>query len=417
MNDILHIKDFPSETTLLKEFSNPFADPPLCVNAHIHTPYSFSAFEAVTDIFIQAMEENISILGITDFITVEGYDEFYRLAYEHSIFPLFNIEFMGLMQEEQKKGIRINDPNNPGRMYFCGKGLSFPVISNEFNRKILQDVFDNSTRQTQQMVSLLNAHLKKLKAGFVLDFEEIREKLTKGLVRERHIAKALRMKIMEKYGKLEARQEILKVLYGGKDSMASSHIAGDLDNELRANLLKKGGVAYVEEDPSAFLAIKVIREIILDAKGIPCYPVLLDDANGKFTDYEADLDELVRNLTRNRIYAVELIPGRNDFSSVKQFTEIFSEKGFLITFGTEHNTPGPAPLTVSCRGGIPLDEDLKAVNYQSACVIAAHQYYIAKGKPGYLTPEGFPRLEKQDDFIAVGNAVIRKFIRNKVAPI
>lgn len=417
MNDILHIKDFPSETTLLKEFSNPFADPPLCVNAHIHTPYSFSAFETVTDIFIQAMEENISILGITDFITVEGYDEFYRLAYEHSIFPLFNIEFMGLMQEEQKKGIRINDPNNPGRMYFCGKGLSFPVISNEFNRKILQDVFDNSTRQTQQMVSLLNAHLKKLKAGFVLDFEEIREKLTKGLVRERHIAKALRMKIMEKYGKLEARQEILKVLYGGKDSMASSHIAGDLDNELRANLLKKGGVAYVEEDPSAFLAIKVIREIILDAKGIPCYPVLLDDANGKFTDYEADLDELVRNLTRNRIYAVELIPGRNDFSSVKQFTEIFSEKGFLITFGTEHNTPGPAPLTVSCRGGIPLDEDLKAVNYQSACVIAAHQYYIAKGKPGYLTPEGFPRLEKQDDFIAVGNAVIRKFIRNKVAPI
>jgi hypothetical protein len=414
MNDILHLKDFPSEENLLKAFGNPFAEPPLPVNAHVHTPYSFSAFETMTDLFTQAMEENIRVLGITDFITVEGYDEFHRLACEHNIFPLFNIEFMGLMQEEQQKGIRINDPNNPGRMYFCGKGLSFPVVLSEFNRTKLQNVYLNSISQTQQMVSLLNDYLKKLKAGITLDFEEIRGNLTKGLVRERHIAKALRMKILAKYGKAGARQEFLKILYDGKDSMASSGIAGDLDNELRANLLKKGGVAFVEEDPTAFLSVKEIRDIILDARGIPCYPVLLDDAKGNFTDFEADLDELIRNLTRNRIYAVELIPGRNDFSNIKKFTEIFSDKGFLITFGTEHNTPDPAPLTVSCRGGIPLDEDLKAVNYQSACVIAAHQYSIAKGKPGYVTPEGFPRLEKQDDFIAIGNAVIRKFIGNKV---
>jgi hypothetical protein len=118
----------------------------------------------------------------------------------------------------------------------------------------------------------------------------------------------------------------------------------------------------------------------------------------------------VKKLTRNRIYAVELIPERNDFSIIKKFTDIFSEKGFLITFGTEHNTPDPAPLTVSCRNQVPLDDDLLAVNYQSTCVIAAHQYYISKGQPGYLTPEGFPRLEKQDDFITIGNAVIRNFI-------
>ena len=89
----------------------------------------------------------------------------------------------------------------------------------------------------------------------------------------------------------------------------------------------------------------------------------------------------------------------------------FSQKGFLITFGTEHNTPEPAPLKVACRDNVPLDKDLIAVNYQSTCVIAAHQYFVARGKPGYLTPEGFPRLEKQDDFIAMGNAVIRHFIK------
>ena len=74
MSDILNFKDFPSEETLLKEFGNPFATPPLQVNAHVHTPYSFSAFETMTDLFTQATKENISVLGITDFITVEGYD-------------------------------------------------------------------------------------------------------------------------------------------------------------------------------------------------------------------------------------------------------------------------------------------------------------------------------------------------------
>ena len=80
-----------------------------------------------------------------------------------------------------------------------------------------------------------------------------------------------------------------------------------------------------------------------------------------------------------------------------EFVSVFSEKGFLITFGTEHNTPDPAPLKLTCRDNVPLDKDLIAVNYQSTCVIAAHQYFVAKGQPGYLTPEGFPRLEKQDE--------------------
>ena len=132
---MLFLKDLPDEETLLEEYFNPFADPPLLVNNHFHTPYSFSAFNNMTEIFNQANKENIDVLGINDFITMEGYDEFYRLAYEHKKFPLFNIEFMGLMKEEQKKGTLINDPNNPGRVYFSGKGLAFPANLSEANRR------------------------------------------------------------------------------------------------------------------------------------------------------------------------------------------------------------------------------------------------------------------------------------------
>jgi hypothetical protein len=405
------LRDLPDEETLLEEYFNPFADPPLLVNNHFHTPYSFSAFNNMTEIFNQAKKEGIDILGINDFITMEGYDEFNLLAYENKKFPLFNIEFMGLMKEEQKKGVLINDPNNPGRVYFCGKGLSFPANLSEANREILDSVMLNSLKQTEAMVVLLNKHLKKIKSPFSLDFKEIQTEYTRGLVRERHLAKALRIKINEHYKSEKGKKTFLKKLYGGKDSQVNIDIPGDLDNELRAKLLKKGGVAFVEEDNDAFLSLTEIKEIILGAQGIPCYPVLLDDKAGNYTDFEKDFPELLKSLTKNRVFAVELIPGRNDFSIVKEFVSVFSEKGFIITFGTEHNTPDPAPLKVACRDNVPLDKDLIAVNYQSTCVIAAHQYFVAKGKPGYLTPEGFPRLEKQDDFIAIGNAVIRHFIK------
>ena len=408
---MLLLKDLPDEETLLEEYYNPFADPPLLTNAHFHTPYSFSAFNTMTEIFNQANKEGIDVLGINDFITMEGYDEFYRLAYEHKKFPLFNIEFMGLMKEEQEKGIRINDPNNPGRVYFCGKGLAFPVNLSESIRETLESTTQNSLRQTEQMASLLNKYLKKIKSPFILDFKEIQTNYTKGLVRERHLAKALRIKISAHYKTKKGIETFLKKLYGGKNSEVNIDFPGDLDNEIRGNLLKKGGIAFVEEDNDAFLSLAEIKDIILGAQGIPCYPVLLDDVAGKYTDFEKDFSELLKSLTKNRVFAVELIPGRNDFSIVKDFVSVFSEKGFIITFGTEHNTSDPAPLKVSCRDNVPLDKDLLGVNYQSACVIAAHQYFVARGEPGYLTPEGFPRLEKQDDFIAIGNAVIRNFIK------
>jgi hypothetical protein len=407
---MLLLKDLPPEEILLEKYNNPFSDPPLHVNAHFHTPFSFSAFNNMGEIFAQANEEGIDVLGITDFITVDGYDEFYRHAYENKKFPLFNIEFMGLMGEEQKKGIRINDPNNPGRIYFCGKGLSFPVKMNDVRKDTLYNIHQHSLKQTRQMVALLNQHLKKIKAPFKLDFDEILTLYTKGLVRERHLAKALRIKIVEKFKNKRDIQDFLVKLYKGKESQVNFEVSGDLDREIRNNLLKKGGLAFIEEDNDAFLSLQEIKDIILGAQGIPCYPVLLDDVSGKFTDFEKDFDELLKILTKMRVYAVELIPGRNDFSTVKKFVDIFNAKGFLITFGTEHNSPDPAPLKVTCRGQVPLDEDLLAVNYQSACVIAAHQYYVARGRPGYLTPEGFPRLEKQDDFILTGNAVIRNFI-------
>jgi len=103
----------------------------LKVNAHIHTPYSFSSFSSVEEAVAMAKREDIGILGVNDFFTTEAYEEFERQCSQAKIYPLFNIEFIGVDKTFKEKGWRINDPSNVGRIYFCGKGLSFPVSMSE----------------------------------------------------------------------------------------------------------------------------------------------------------------------------------------------------------------------------------------------------------------------------------------------
>ncbi len=108
------------------------------------------------------------------------------------------------------------------------------------------------------------------------------------------------------------------------------------------------------------------------------------------------------------MFSIELIPGRNNFNILKDFVTFFNKNGFVITFGTEHNTPKLDPIKINCGGGIDLDDELKQINYEGAAVVAAHQYLIAKGKEGYLK-NGVAKIEEKEHFIELGKAVIAKF--------
>lgn len=378
------------------------------VNGHIHTPFSFSAFSDIEHAFKLAKEAGVSVLGINDFYTTDGYSQFDFFACGYKIFPLFNIEFMALQKNLQEEGIRVNDPINPGRTYFCGKGLRFPVSMSEKNRSKMEVLQEESNRQTFQMVGKLNNYLSNLNIGLNFDPEEIQRHFAKNLLRERHIAQAVRTVVFDKFSGDEDRKAFIKLLFGGKEVKSQMSNIAALENEIRANLLKAGGPAFVEEDPKAFLPLEEIIEIIIDAGGIPCYPVLLDDPSGKFTDYESGREKLFRSLTEKNVWSIELIPGRNDSKILKDFVTWFSEKGFVITFGTEHNTPQLDPLRITCRGGIPLDEGLKKINYEGAATLAAHQYLISRGEQGFLDGDK-PRLNKHHEFVELGKAVIAKF--------
>lgn len=402
------LKSFPTTGELL---SFPVPDDLLYeVNGHIHTPYSFSAFSSVNPIFQMAVKEDVKILGINDFYTTGGYLEFHENAIENWVFPLFNIEFIALDQELQKRGVRVNDPNNPGRTYFSGKGLDFPDSLDAAHTGTVNAVKAESLLQVRAMVDKINSVLADIHSDLQLDYEDIRKNYARDLVRERHIAKALRISIFNRFQDNRERKAFLSALFDGKEPKANLESFSAVEIEIRNNLLKAGGKAFVEEDEKAFLSIDAVIDIIHNAGGIPCYPVLLDDPKGNITDYEADKEYLFTELSKKNIFCIELMPGRNDAGILEDFVRYFHSKGFIILFGTEHNTPDMIPLTVSSRNQVPLTEELKRISFEGACIIAAHQYLRAQGSPSQVGQWKDLGSDQKNSILALGKAVVYHFL-------
>lgn len=400
------LNEFPDSQALLHEFPDLEV---LEVNAHVHTPYSFSAFADVPEIFTRALAENIAVLGINDFFVTDGYEAFCSQAVKSGIFPLFNVEFIGLLKNEQQQGIRINDPANPGRCYFSGKGLNYPFHTSQQTFRKLQQVILESQDQVKAMIEKANDWFHTLQAGITLNYGQIRSRYARELVRERHVAKAIRIAVEEKYLVDDLRKAFYKILFNGKTPASNTTDHPGIENEIRANLLKSGGMAFIEEKESAFMPLEQITGIILEAGGIPCYPVLLDDKNGQYTEFEKDPEKLWEELTGRQIACIELIPGRNDANHLTPFVEYFNNRDFIVLLGTEHNTPDMIPLTCDTRGNNPLDSRLKRISYEGACVVAAHQYLQARGKAGFTGTNGQPRVAEKHEFTRLGNAVIHYF--------
>ncbi|HPF52127.1 MAG TPA: PHP domain-containing protein [Draconibacterium sp.] len=379
------------------------------INGHIHSPHSFSAFSSIEQPFNMAQSKGVSVLGINDFYTTDGYNEFAEMAKKYKVFPLFNIEFMALQKDLQEAGIRVNDPNNPGRTYFSGKGLCQPAKMSNTSFKKIHDLQEESNCQTYEMVDKLNAYFTEKEIEIRFDAKELQARFAKNLFRERHIAQAVRIAVYEKESSDLGRAMLLNKIFDGKEIKSAIDDIAGLENEIRGCLLKAGGAAFVPEDPKAFLSLEEVQELIIDAGGIPCYPVLLDFGKDSFTDYEADKEKLLAELKSKNVSCIELIPGRNKFDILKNFVRFFNENDFVITFGSEHNTPKLDPVKLTAGGGIELDDELKQINYEGAAVVAAHQYLIANGKEGYLKND-IAKTDEKTYFIELGKAVIERFL-------
>lgn len=401
-------------------------------NAHLHSPYSFSAFTSIDQALDMAVAEGVKVVGINDFYTAAGYDAWAEGCKTRGLYPLFNIELISLNEADQKAGRRVNDPGNPGRTYISGKGLRQPFQLNEPYAGLLAGVLKESNDQVVAMLNKLNALPAMQEAGIQLDLQWILANLTQGMFRERHLAKALRLKVAEASGFGEAQSTstdksqssdamatgsnadafkiLMEKIFGGKELKSNpSDIAG-IENEIRGNLLKAGGAAFVPETPEAFLPVESVQAIILAGGGIPTYPFLADDAKGGYTDFEGNLEEVAKELTERGFHSVEFITTRNGVELLEKYAAYLHDQGFVVTFGSEHNTPAMEPIELFARNSTPLTDKLQQINFDGACVIAAHQHLVAQGLRGYVDATGNADRSKRYEFVALGKELIERTI-------
>jgi hypothetical protein len=201
-------------------------------------------------------------------------------------------------------------------------------------------------------------------------------------------------------------------IFGGKPLKSDIRNQAAIENEIRGNLLKAGGAAFIPEDPGAFPDMEMVCQIILNSGGIPTYPFLADDINGNFTEFETSKETVIEILRKRNICSVEFITTRNSLSTLEDYAGYFYNNGFVVTFGTEHNTPAMEPIELFARNKTPLSKILLEINYEGACITAAHQYLVANEGIGYLDGNGKPDLFKREYFFSLGKALIEYLTKN-----
>jgi hypothetical protein len=387
------------------------------VNAHIHLPPNFSAFESVRQAVELASVQGIGVLGASNYYDFSVYADLASEARMRRIFPLFGLEIIALLKDLAAAGVLINDPGNPGKMYICGKGIirfgPMTPVAQDLMTRIRRNDEARMRRMVQQIEAIFAASGVKtgLTADEIIDGVVGRHRVDKEAVclQERHIAQSFQEALFELFPQEKRIEKLTSIL--GVPPKAAPDNRVKVQNEIRTHLMKMGKPAFI---PESFVSFSEAYRLILELGGIPCYPTLAD-GTWPICAYEDPPEKLVEVFLSNKIYCAEFIPIRNRPEMLERYVRVVRAAGLVITGGTEHNTPDLIPLEPTCIGGAPVPEAIKEIFWEGACIVAAHQFLRLHGRCGYvddageLNPAFDDREPRIDHFRRLGAAVIERY--------
>jgi len=359
------------------------------VNAHIHLPPNFSAFDSVAQAVALAAAQGVRVLGASNYYDYGVYQEFSDRALDAGIYPLFGLEVIALLEDLQQAGVKINDPGNPGKLYLCGKGITrFAPLSPEA-AVLLNEIRSKDAERMAEMTGRLAEVFAAAGWDLSLDEAAVKARIVRRhgsppetvYLQERHLAQAFQEALFESAPDAE-RGPVLERLFGAPSKRPDDPVT--VQNEIRSHLMKAGRPAYVRE---TFVGLDHAYGLILALGGIPCYPVLADGAD-PICAFEAPAEALAEAVRSRGIHCAELIPLRNRPEVLSRYARALRDAGLVVTAGTEHNTLDLSPLEPACLGGAPVPEELRAIFWEGACVVAAHQHRVARGEAGFVDAAG-----------------------------
>ncbi len=362
------------------------------INAHIHLPPNFSAFQSVAQAVDLARKQDVTVLGVSNYYDFTVYAEFIERCRAAGIFPLMGLEIICMDDELREAGVKINDPGNPGKIYLCGKGITRLDPMTDRARDLLDTIRSNDDARMAEMIDKLGAHFAANGLELDLDADAVAERIvarhdvprTTVTIQERHIAQAFQEAMFDRTEPEDRIETLGRIL--GAPSKATPEAAVTIQGEIRSHLMKAGKPCFV---PESFVSFAEAKELILELGGIPCYPTLADGTT-PICPFEQPVGELIRNLHRRGIHCAEVIPTRNQPAVLQQYVTAMRDAGIAVTGGTEHNTLELGPIEPGCAGGCHVPEPVREILRQGAELVAAHQMLSLHGEDGYVTDDGEP---------------------------
>jgi hypothetical protein len=238
----------------------------------------------------------------------------------------------------------INSPGEPGVCYQMGIGFVGGQATGRA-ADILADLRQRATDRNRGMLARINAHL----APVSIDYEQDVLPLTpKGNATERHMLTAYVAASERVYPDHTERVRF----WAGKLGMRSAEIEAMFDdvpsfkNVIRAKLMKRGGVGYVQPGPESFPTVDAFHEMIALCGALPCFAWLDGTSPG-----EQDIEELVGLMVEKGTVAVNVIPDRNwniedpetrsaKVQNLHNFVRLAQELDLPLNVGTEMNKVG-----------------------------------------------------------------------------
>ncbi len=310
------------------------------VNMHCHTFFSFNAYGySPSALAWLGRKQGYKIMGIVDFDVLDGVREFLDACDSLGLRGSTGMETRVYVPEFSTR--EINSPGEPGVYYHMGIGFTSSNAPAEA-QTILDDMRTRAAQRNRAMVGRLNAHLDPVK----VDYERDVLPLTPGgTATERHIILAYR--------------NVAKSTAADRDEFWSKKLDVPLEkiaaleedwpafqNLMRARLMKRGGIAYVQPDAGAFPAWQDFHKMVLACQALPCAAWL----DGLSTGEEA-IEELLDLLISQGVAALNIVPDRNwnvsdpearrnRLQRLYKVVEIAQKYDLPLNVGTEMNAPG-----------------------------------------------------------------------------
>jgi len=314
------------------------------INVHLHTFFSFNAADwSPSRIVWEAKKIGLDVVGSVDFDVLDAMPEMFEAGDVLGVRTVAALETRTFIEQHSDKV--FCSPGEPGVAYFMGTGFTRLPGPETAAATALSAMRAQAAARNVAMLERISPAVGALDIDYDADVIPL---TPKGNATERHMLAALD----DRARRMFPEPDRLAAFWAGALATDAAKIKPILDdtpalrNAIRATLMKRGGIGYVQPDEKTFPPIADVIEMILECRAIPCFTWLDGTSAG-----EADPEWLADFSLELGCLAVNIIPDRNwnisDPATKKlkvrklgEIVEAIRSRDLIFSIGTEMNSYG-----------------------------------------------------------------------------